>query len=174
MWLLAANYDTQLLGNATSWTHGPYNPDSGAEVNIVISKPPLMWVPSMYRYEKSNLLKSLYIPDAIKRWNTLYKGYMKDCPKETTFFLPYDALLKYPEDMMGLVAIELGLTQKEGRFKVAEGYMGKQMNETEKKFDVKHYTESSYLDWYSKEDIQLAQSFVDWEVADFVGKYKKL
>ena len=173
-WMLAANYAIKLLGNKYGHTHSCFNPNSGAEANLIISKHPVEWLPSMYRYENSTINKAQYLL-TINKWNTLYASYLSDTMSLSNVdFIAYDNLLADPEKVLTPIAERYGLERKTDEFRVAKGHMGKQMNETERSFDPQHYLKKDYLAWYEDAHLEIAQKLVDWDVAAKVGNYKKI
>jgi len=171
MWMLAANYRVKVLGNTFGWTHGPINPDAGADVSLIISKHPLAWLPSMYRFAKNrgdSFAGFVKRSKCIEDWNARYAGYLKDAEKVDGVFLRYEDLLENDPEMV--LDDKIVLERKPGAFRTARGHaMGKHMQPTEKRFDASEYLQKKYLNRYTQRILDHAVNRFDWGVAESLG-----
>jgi len=170
MWLLAANYRIELLGNHYGWTHGAMEPKEVPDATIVISKHPLEWLPSMWRYaaKRESFENFVRRGSVIEGWNGLYRNYLDNAPAYLAQFVRYDDLLTDPGST--LAPIMRAFERKPGDFRTSEGRkMDKHMRPTEKPFSKEHYLTGAYLQHYSHEFMAEVEERFDWRVAGALG-----
>jgi len=170
MYLIASNFNINLLGNKYGWTHGPFQPESGADLNFIISKHPIAWLPSMWRYEKPKCSKAAYI-NTMSKWNDLYNGYKNDTRRYNNIIcVKYEYLLTHPIDFLEAISAN-GLKRKEGDWRIAKNKMNKQMGETNKKFDPNYYLDKKFMSWYEGDMYEKANKLVNWDTAKAFGHF---
>jgi len=174
-WLLAANYRVKIMGANFGWTHGPYSTDAelAGTLNLVISKHPVEWLPSMHRFHKVHrgltLAKFIRTADAIEKWNSLYAGHVANAEAFGARFIRYDDLLADPEGVLE-ATVAGDLARKDQPFRSADGqHMNTRMLPTSRKFDKNHYLKKVYLNHYTPELLEEVQARVDWKVASALG-----
>lgn len=167
IWLLEHNYDVRILdgaGDGTGERDGFYN--TSAEIGqhariLVLSKHPLVWLQSMYRYHfrsGTKMTKDSQTPEFavwVKQWNPLARwaamhyhwlGVDNDgCGK---LFVQYLRLLKNPERVCDGVAFRLGFDKRSAPFIVPEHQMNTKHGETKRKFWAGRYSDHPYMKAY--------------------------
>ena len=179
MWMLEANYRVKVMGSNYGWTHGAYSDDKEVEdaLNIVISKHPIEWLPSMQRFHKKHhgltLGQFIRDSDSIEQWNSLYLGHISNAEKYKARFVRYDDLLRDPETVLDNL-IDGAFQRKDRPFRSAENqHMSTRMKPTSREFDKNQYLEKHYLKKYTKEELEEVTSRIDWGVAGSLGYEKE-
>lgn len=180
MWLLAANFQIDLLGNDKGgWTHGQMNVVEiyGKEPDAVflLVRHPLSWLPSIWRYRgKPDMEFDEYIrrSDEIDKWNTTMHNWLFQLANFKTSCVQvvrYENLVANTFTTLEEIGDRAGLERKHDRFKVAYGVMDKHMRQTTERFDATHYTEKKYMIGYSPELLAHIKSRVDGDTLFRLG-----
>lgn len=150
--LMNSNYDVELhAGNGVGRKHEAYYADKkiGREIHaIIISKHPLVWIPSIHRFRhRGSLFQCIGHESQI--WNNLYKKHvdlkLKDKKK---VFVKYEDLLRNPEKECSRIAKIIGCPRKTDEFYVPRKKMSKSNTETKDDFNKSYYLDHKYRGEY--------------------------
>jgi hypothetical protein len=179
MWLLAANFRVNILGNKAGWTHGPveFSKIRGIDHVFLVVKHPLCWLPSIYRFRGKGAFGA-YVEksDEIEKWNTRYTDWLNAAAKlNGTHFqvCRYEDWLADPvghlEDLWGAA----GLERKDGPWKMAKSKMNKHMGFTGNPFDADYYLSRRFMNTYPKRIVRMVAKRVDQDLLERLG-YRRM
>jgi len=178
MWLLAANFKVNVLGNKKGgWTHGPMEvvQHIGHEPDLVllIVKHPLTWLPSIYRYRGKGAFPE-YVASSkeIELWNERYRGWLDASErlcKAHFAIIRYEEALEQKERLLEALCGCGGLLRKGGPWRFPQKHMGKHMSETNKPFRAEYYLGGKYMNTYPRRTLREVRKRVDQEILERLG-----
>lgn len=139
--------------------------DRSADMYVIISKDPIGWFTSYQRWSKKNNWPAVD-HHYIMEYNLFYGMWMHYAKQtEKILFVPYNALLRNPNQVLQEVARKLGYPVREAITNTRKVYASRRFTE-KKKQDTLNET---YRNELSKADLAELHKHLDLEVAKFLG-----
>jgi len=178
-------YDYEEAG---SWKHGLVLPRTfKGHKWIVISKHPLEWLPSMYRYWKSfpperptgvnndlsfdEWLRTSYFgfDNPILRWNQFHKFYWDYTDKNEILFIQYISLLLDYECVLNYICDYFGIRKKDKNYENINNVVHCCGFILKRKFNPQYYLEQRWKELYSSADLKFYESQIDTDILFKLG-----
>lgn len=188
--LISSNFKAIVLKHSElGWKHGPCQYEKFSNF-IFISKNPYSWLLSFkyweeihLRSEPGKLKKFIEAPishtelrevwkaeNPIIAWNKCMNSWLKTSKKNNTLFIRYEDLLMDYGDLLGKVQNKFEYESRSSHFhNLTQRADDWETKVPRKKLDLSYYTNESYMDEYSPEDLETVRLYLDADLTKKLG-----